>query len=61
MTTLENFYFGNISPSEYKQSKNAKKLTDSKIKRMCAQKYRKVNHVGYFSQFFYNLQIIFVV
>ena len=21
MTTLENFYFGNINPSEYKQSK----------------------------------------
>ena len=25
MTTLENFYFGNINPSEYKQSKDAKK------------------------------------
>ncbi len=25
MTTLENFYFGNINPSEYKQSKNTKK------------------------------------
>ena len=22
MTTLENFYFGNINPSEYKQSKD---------------------------------------
>ena len=25
MTTLENFYFGNIIPSEYKQSKDTKK------------------------------------
>ena len=25
MTTLENFYFGNINPSEYKQSKETKK------------------------------------
>ena len=25
MTTLENFYFGNINPSEYKQSKGSKK------------------------------------
>ena len=25
MTTLENFYFGNINPSEYKQSGNSKK------------------------------------
>ena len=25
MTTLENFYFGNISPSEYKQSKDTRK------------------------------------
>ena len=25
MTTLENFYFGNINLSEYKQSKNTKK------------------------------------
>ena len=25
MTTLENFYFGNISPSEYKQSMDTKK------------------------------------
>ena len=25
MTTLENFYFGNINPSEYKQSKDTKK------------------------------------
>ena len=25
MTTLENFYFGNINPSEYKQSKDSKK------------------------------------
>ena len=25
MTTLENFYFGNITPSEYKQSKDSKK------------------------------------
>lgn len=25
MTTLENFYFGNINPSEYKQSKGTKK------------------------------------
>jgi len=25
MTTLENFYFGNFIPSEYKQSKGAKK------------------------------------
>ena len=25
MTTLENFYFGNINPSEYKQSKESKK------------------------------------
>ena len=25
MTTLENFYFGNINPSEYKQSKYTKK------------------------------------
>ncbi len=32
MTTLENFYFGNINPSEYQQSKDTKKklseLTD---------------------------------
>ena len=25
MTTLENFYFGNINPSEYRQSKSTKK------------------------------------
>ena len=25
MITLENFYFGNINPSEYKQSKDTKK------------------------------------
>ena len=25
MTTLENFYFGNINPSEYRQSKDTKK------------------------------------
>ena len=25
MTILENFYFGNINPSEYKQSKDSKK------------------------------------
>lgn len=25
MSTLENFYFGNINPSEYKQSKDTKK------------------------------------
>ena len=25
MTTLENFYFGNINPSEYRQSKGSKK------------------------------------
>lgn len=25
MTTLEDFYFGNIDPSEYKQSKDTKK------------------------------------
>ena len=25
MTTLENFYFGNINPSEYKQSRGTKK------------------------------------
>ena len=25
MTTVENFYFGNINPSEYKQSGNSKK------------------------------------
>ena len=25
MTTLENFYFGNINPNEYKQSKDTKK------------------------------------
>ena len=25
MTTLESFYFGNINPSEYKQSKDTKK------------------------------------
>ena len=25
MTTLENFYFGNINPSEYQQSKDTKK------------------------------------
>ena len=25
MTTLENFYFGNIDPSEYRQSKDTKK------------------------------------
>lgn len=26
MTTLEDFYFGNVNPSEYKQSKDTKKL-----------------------------------
>ena len=25
MTTLENFYFGNVNPSEYKQSKDTRK------------------------------------
>ena len=25
MTTVENFYFGNVNPSEYKQSKDTKK------------------------------------
>ena len=25
MTALENFYFGNVNPSEYRQSKDAKK------------------------------------
>lgn len=25
MTTLENFYFGNVNPSEYRQSKETKK------------------------------------
>ena len=25
MTTLENFYFGNVNPSEYKQSRDSKK------------------------------------
>lgn len=25
MTTLENFYFGNVNPSEYQQSKDTKK------------------------------------
>lgn len=25
MTTLENFYFGNVNPSEYRQSKDTKK------------------------------------
>ena len=25
MTTLENFYFGNVNPSEYKQSRDTKK------------------------------------
>ena len=25
MTTLENFYFGNINPSDYRQSKDTKK------------------------------------
>ena len=25
MTTLEDFYFGNINPNEYKQSKDTKK------------------------------------
>ena len=25
MTTLEDFYFGNVNPSEYKQSKSTKK------------------------------------
>ena len=30
MTTLENFYFGNITPSEYKQSKDTKeKLSET--------------------------------
>ena len=28
MTTLENFYFGNITPSEYKQSKDTKEKLD---------------------------------
>ena len=28
MTTLENFYFGNINPSDYKQSKDTKKLSE---------------------------------
>ena len=26
MTTLENFYFGNVNPSEYKQKKDTKKM-----------------------------------
>ena len=25
MTTLENFYFGNVNPSEYRQSRDTKK------------------------------------
>ena len=32
MTTLENFYFGNINPSEYKQSKDAKKKLSAMTK-----------------------------
>ena len=32
MTTLENFYFGNINPSEYKQSKDIrKKLSETTV------------------------------
>ncbi|MBQ3417546.1 MAG: hypothetical protein IJH32_06905 [Ruminococcus sp.] len=31
MTTLENFYFGNISPSEYKQSKDTRKKLSEMI------------------------------
>ena len=31
MTTLENFYFGNINPSEYKQNKDTKKKLSEMI------------------------------
>ena len=42
MTTLEDFYFGNITPSEYKQSKDTKKelkslLTDDQQKEKIEQ------------------------
>ncbi len=49
MTTLENFYFGNINPSEYKQSKDSKKklaevtsLFD-KLRSMLATEQQKEN------------------
>ena len=32
MTTLEDFYFGNVNPSEYKQSKSTKKKLSEMIK-----------------------------
>lgn len=28
MTALENFFFGNVNPSEYKQSRDTKKLSE---------------------------------
>ena len=34
MTTLENFYFGNINPSEYKQSRDTKKKLSEIIELM---------------------------
>ena len=34
MTTLENFYFGNINPSEYRQSKDTKKKLSEMTKRI---------------------------
>ena len=32
MTTLENFYFGNINPSEYRQSRDSKKKLSAMTK-----------------------------
>ena len=39
MTTLENFYFGNISPSEYKQSKDTRKTLSEMTRLIDELKY----------------------
>ena len=47
MTTLENFYFGNINPSEYKQKKDTRKklseMTDllNEMKSLLTTKHQK--------------------
>ena len=40
MTTLENFYFGNITPSEYKQSNEVRKQKDFLFKNYGSTKSR---------------------
>ena len=39
MTTLENFYFGNINPSEYKQSKDTRKTLSEMTRLIDELKY----------------------